>query len=101
MRGKNPDPAAVANLVRAIIEIDYRGAHFHRASVGQDEALADTGVDLDVVRQVAGVGEAGSEPTAVDSVDAEREALPSVDRARRGGESLVVIQEDVVSFDES
>ena len=69
-------------------------------ALGRTKRLRDTGVDLDVVRQVAGVGEAGSEPTAVDSVDAEREPLPSVDGAGRGGEGLVVIQEDIVSSDE-
>src|SRR6185437_1452602 len=99
LRGENADPAAVANLVGAVVEIDYRGAHFHRAGAGQNQAFSDAGVDLDVVRQVSCVGEAASEPAAVYSVHAEREPKPVVDCAGRGGEGLIVIEEDVVTTD--
>ena len=81
MRGENADAGAVANLVRTVVEIDYRGTHFHRASFGHDEAFGYARINLDVVRQISGVGEAGPESAAVDSIDAERESLPVVDCA--------------------
>src|SRR5260370_288553 len=63
-------------------------------------ALADSPVDLDVVRQVSRVSETGSKPASVDSVNAEGESMPVVNDSGGVRERLVVIQKDIVTVDE-
>src|SRR5579871_5929523 len=78
--GKDADSRTIADLVGAVVEIDHRGTDFDRTRMRKNHAPGDAGVDLDVARQVPGIGEAASKSAAVDSVDAEAEALPAINR---------------------
>src|SRR5215472_13141063 len=87
--GENTDTGTVADLVSAVVEIDHSGAYLDQSGMRQNHSFGDSGIDLDVIRQVSGIGEASSEAAAIDSVDTETKALPAVNRACRRRKGLI------------
>ena len=63
------------------------------------DAFDDGRVELDVERQVAGICKSGAQSAAIDAVEGQGISLPSIGRACRRGEGLIVIEKDVVAVD--
>src|SRR5258708_17523748 len=100
LRCESADPGAITNHIGPIVEVHDRAPDNKcTRAVGLD-ALADPGVELDVIREVAGIGEAAPEPAAVDAVQTEHPSLPVVNGAGGVGEGLIVIEKNIVRVDE-
>src|SRR5882757_1324477 len=96
---ENTDPAAVANLINFVVQIHDCATNFNCASASHLDPLGYSRIDLDVIREISGIGEVFSESAAIDAIDAEHEALPVVNGADRVGEGLIVIQKNIVAID--
>src|ERR1700687_1956876 len=97
---ENADPGAITNLINFIVQIYDRAAYFKCTCVAHLDTLGNSGIDLDVIGEIPGIGEILSKSAPVNSIDAEHESLPIVNGADRVGECLIVIQKNIVAIDE-
>src|ERR1700722_1204367 len=92
LRRSDADARTVANFIDAISDIDQRKTNIRLADFRKIEIAIGGQVDLVILRQVLGVGEAGAQTRSVQEVAANAHAVPVVGNSAAAGEALIVIE---------
>ena len=93
MRRADANARAVAQFVDVVEQIDdvQPGGEF---VVADFEFMGEPSIDLPIVWQTVGIGEAGAKAGAIDRLSGKRRVVPFVGAARRARPALIVVEID-------